>query len=59
MTSQCLAAHPNDQVKGIIFYGFPLHAPGKPSIERAEHLKDVRSPMFFYKDQEMSLPHGN
>ena len=47
MTSQCLAAHPNDQVKGIIFYGFPLHAPGKPSIERAEHLKDVKSPMLF------------
>ena len=47
MTSQCLAVHPNDHVKGIIFYGFPLHAPGKPSIERAEHLKDVRSPMLF------------
>jgi len=47
MTSQCLAVHPNDLVKGIIFYGFPLHAPGKPSIERAEHLKDVRSPMLF------------
>jgi len=47
MTSQCLALHPNDQVKGIIFYGFPLHAPGKPSIERAEHLKNVRSPMLF------------
>ena len=47
MTSQCFAAHPNDNVKGIIFYGFPLHAPGKPSIERAEHLKDVRSPMLF------------
>ena len=47
MTSQCLAAHPNDKVKGIIFYGFPLHAPGKSSIERAEHLKDVRSPMLF------------
>src|SRR6187397_3241473 len=47
MTSQCLAAYPNDQVKGIIFYGFPLHAPGKPSIERAEHLKDIRSSMLF------------
>ena len=47
MTSQCFAAHPNDHVKGIILYGFPLHAPGKPSIERAEHLKDVRSPMLF------------
>jgi len=47
MTSQYLSAHPNDAVKGIIFYGFPLHPPGKPSIERAEHLKDVRSPMLF------------
>lgn len=47
MTSQYMAAKPNDAVKGIIFYGFPLHAPGKPSIERADHLKDVRAPMLF------------
>jgi len=47
MSSQYMAANPNDAVKGIIFYGFPLHAPGKPSIERAEHLKDVKSPMLF------------
>jgi len=47
MTSQYLAAHPTEAVKGIIFYGFPLHPPGKPSIERAEHLKDVRLPMLF------------
>src|SRR5215813_3070873 len=39
MTSQYLAAHPTDAVKGIIFYGFPLHPVGKPSVERAEHLK--------------------
>ena len=47
MTSQCMAANPNKAVKGIIFYGFPLHAPGKPSIERGDHLKDVQSPMLF------------
>jgi len=47
MTSQCLSAHPDDAVKGILFYGFPLHPPGKPSIERAEHLKGVKSPMLF------------
>src|SRR5688572_2048586 len=47
MTSQYMAANPNDAVKGIIFYGFPLHAPGKPSIERGDHLKDVNSPMLF------------
>jgi uncharacterized protein len=47
MTSQYMAAKPNVAVKGIIFYGFPLHPPGKPSIERAEHLKNVKSPMLF------------
>ena len=47
MTSQYLAAHPTDAVKGIIFYGFPLHPVGKPSIERAEHLKNVKQPMLF------------
>ena len=47
MTSQYLSAHHDAPVKGIIFYGFPLHPPGKPSIERAEHLKDVKIPMLF------------
>jgi len=47
MTSQYLAAHPTDSVRGIIFYGFPLHPIGKPSIERAEHLKNVKQPMLF------------
>lgn len=47
MTSQYLSTHPDIAVKGIIFYGFPLHPPGKPSTERAEHLKDVKTPMLF------------
>lgn len=47
MSSQYLALNPKAPVKGIIFYGFPLHAPGKPSVERAEHLKDVKQPMLF------------
>jgi predicted alpha/beta-hydrolase family hydrolase len=47
MTSQYLAAHPNQEVKGIVFYGFPLHPAGKPSTERAEHLKEVKAPMLF------------
>ena len=34
MTSQYMSLNHDDAVKGIIFYGFPLHAPGKPSIER-------------------------
>src|SRR6478672_1068156 len=47
MTSQYLSAHHDASVEGIIFYGFPLHPPGKPSTERAEHLKDVKIPMLF------------
>jgi uncharacterized protein len=47
MTSQYLSEHPDVAVKGIIFYGFPLHPSGKPSTERAEHLKNVKIPMLF------------
>jgi predicted alpha/beta-hydrolase family hydrolase len=47
MTSQHLSAQHHKEIKGVIFYGFPLHPPGKPSIERAEHLKDVKIPMLF------------
>jgi len=47
MSSQYLSAHHATKVKGIIFYGFPLHPPKKPSIERASHLKDIQIPMLF------------
>jgi predicted alpha/beta-hydrolase family hydrolase len=47
MTSQYFALHPDDDVRGIIFYGFPLHPPGKPSVERAAHLDEVKTPMLF------------
>ena len=47
MSSQYLATQPDTKVKGIIFYGFPLHPPKKPSIDRAEHLKNVKIPMLF------------
>lgn len=47
MSSQYLAAQPESRVKGIVFYGFPLHPAGKPSVDRAEHLKKVKIPMLF------------
>ena len=34
-------------VRGIAFFGFPLHAPGKPGRARAEHLRGVDVPMLF------------
>ena len=47
MTSQAQAAQPLPRVQGLIFFGFPLHAPGKPSNDRATHLAEVRVPMLF------------
>jgi uncharacterized protein len=47
MSSQLLSKMRLDFVKGLIFYGFPLHAPGKLTIDRAEHLKEVTVPMLF------------
>jgi len=55
MSSQYLSTHPHPAVKGIIFYGFPLHPPGKPSIERAEHLKKVKVPMLFLQGTRDAL----
>jgi len=47
MTSQAQAASPLPGVRGLVFLGFPLHPPGKPSTDRAKHLFDVQIPMLF------------
>jgi predicted alpha/beta-hydrolase family hydrolase len=47
MTSQAQAHSPLPGVKGLAFLGFPLHPPGKPSDDRAEHLSNVHVPMLF------------
>src|SRR5689334_2454693 len=47
MTSQAQAKTPLPGVRGLAFLGFPLHAAGKPSTDRAEHLYSVRLPMLF------------
>jgi predicted alpha/beta-hydrolase family hydrolase len=47
MASQAQALHPLPEVRGLVFFGFPLHPAGKPSEERAKHLFDVKIPMLF------------
>jgi predicted alpha/beta-hydrolase family hydrolase len=47
MTSTAAAAEPLPGVRGIVFLGFPLHPPGRPSTTRAEHLERVGAPMLF------------
>ena len=47
MTSQAQADSPLPGVRGLAFLGFPLHAAGKPGIDRADHLAQVHIPMLF------------
>ena len=55
MTSQAQAKAPLDGVKGLAFFGFPLHPAGKPSAERAAHLSDVKLPMLFLQGTRDAL----
>jgi predicted alpha/beta-hydrolase family hydrolase len=47
MTSQAQARAPLANIIGLAFFGFPLHPAGKPSVERADHLNDVKIKMLF------------
>lgn len=47
MTSAAAAAGPLEGVRGLAFFGFPLHPPKRPGVARAEHLSRVRLPMLF------------
>src|SRR2546423_14895068 len=47
MTSQTAARGMLGGVRGLVFFGFPLHPPKRPGIKRAEHLADVKAPMLF------------
>lgn len=47
MTSTAASKEPLPGVLGLAFFGFPLHAPGRDSAERGEHLAAVRLPMLF------------
>jgi hypothetical protein len=47
MTSQAQAHEPLPGVQGLVFLGFPLHPPGRPGTNRAEHLSDVQVSMLF------------
>ena len=55
MTSQAQAKAPLDGVKGIAFFGFPLHPAGKPSADRSAHLAEVKVPMLFLQGTRDSL----
>jgi len=55
MTSQAAAAEPLPGVRGIVFFGFPLHPARRPSDERAAHLHDVSVPTLFLQGTRDAL----
>jgi predicted alpha/beta-hydrolase family hydrolase len=42
-------------MKGLIFFGFPLHPPKRPGTKRAEHLAKVKTPMLFLQGTRDTL----
>jgi predicted alpha/beta-hydrolase family hydrolase len=55
MTSTAAAREPLPGVRGLVFLGFPLHAAGRPSAERAVHLHEVAIPMLFLQGTRDAL----
>jgi uncharacterized protein len=54
MTSLAAAKAPLD-VQGLIYFGFSLHAAGKPSANRGDHLFDITLPMLFLQGSRDAL----
>jgi uncharacterized protein len=42
-------------VRGLVFFGFPLHPAGRPSTERADHLERVELPLLFLQGERDQL----
>ncbi|MFZ6014221.1 MAG: alpha/beta family hydrolase, partial [Bacteroidota bacterium] len=55
MTSQYTSKDCPAFLKGIVLFGFPLHAPGKPSQERGSHLSHISIPMLFLQGTKDDL----
>ncbi len=47
MTTTAQSQQPLENVKGLILFSFPLHAPNQPSDLRAGHLNAIEIPMLF------------
>lgn len=47
MSSLLMAENALEGVTGLVYFGFPLHAPGRVGIERAAHLSTIQLPMLF------------
>lgn len=55
MASHFVATDNHENVKGLIYFGFPLHAPGRDSKDRAAHLGNVDVPQLFLQGTKDKL----
>ena len=55
MTSQAAAQSLLPGIRGLVFFGFPLHPPNAPATKRADHLAKVPVPMLFLQGTRDTL----
>ena len=55
MSSQAASQQLLEGVRGLVFFGFPLHPPNQPSTKRGEHLEKVKIPMLFLQGTRDTL----
>jgi uncharacterized protein len=55
MTSLAAAEAVLPGVRGVVFFGFPLHPAGRPSAERANHLQRMDLPLLFLQGERDRL----
>jgi len=55
MSSQAASQRLLEGVRGLVFFGFPLHPPNRPGTKRAEHLAKVPMPMLFLQGTRDTL----
>jgi predicted alpha/beta-hydrolase family hydrolase len=55
VTSLAASKQPLEGVRGLVFFGFPLHAAGRPGVERGKHLYNTSVPMLFLQGSRDTL----
>jgi predicted alpha/beta-hydrolase family hydrolase len=56
MASMLAAEDPEEfRAAALVFFGYPLHPPGRPDKPRVEHLAQIRVPMLFIQGTADSL----
>ncbi|XOV94768.1 MAG: alpha/beta family hydrolase [Bacteroidota bacterium] len=55
MASHLVAEQPGLEISGLVYFGFPLHAPGRDSMDRAAHLSSINIAQLFIQGTKDAL----